>query len=145
MIHASASASSPTLSRDTHETTIASASAPSVTAPRLTGRGSRAQPSGTPARSPSLDSDRQHREQDHGDDRQPEVLFDDRRVAEEIAEQTEAPDPQDSAGDVEREKLRIAHAADAGNERRERANDRHELREHDSLAAVHLVEVLRPE
>jgi hypothetical protein len=35
MTHASASASNPTLSRDVQESTMASANAPSVTAPKL--------------------------------------------------------------------------------------------------------------
>src|SRR5688572_20655184 len=145
MIHASASANSPTLSRDTHETMIASASAPSVTAPRLIERTSRAQAGGAPTRSPCLEADRQQRDQDHADDREPEVLLDDGRIAEEEAQKPEAPDPNDAAEDVEREKARIVHSPDAGDERRERAHDRHEAREHDGLAAVHLVEALRPQ
>src|SRR6185503_7697532 len=139
MIHASAIANSPTLSRDMHDTTTAIASATSVTAPKLIERSSWGQASGTPARSPSLEADRQQRDHDHRDDREPEVLLDDRGVAEEVAEQTEAPNPQEPARDVEREKARVAHAADTCDERRERAHDRHESREHDSLASVHLI------
>src|SRR5690606_40443710 len=47
------------------------------------------------------------------------------------------------SSDLESEEARIMHAADAGHERRERADDRHEAREHDRLAAVPFVETLR--
>src|SRR5688572_11193194 len=145
MTHASVSASSPTLSRDTHETMIASASAPSVTAPRLIERTSRDHTSASPARPPGLESERQQRDHDHADDGEPEVLLDDRRVAEEEAQEPETPHPQNAAENVEREKTRIVHAADARDERRERAHARHEAPEHDRLTAVRLVETLSPQ
>src|SRR5204863_4030206 len=72
-----------------------------------------------------------------------EVLLDDRRIAEEITEQAEPADPEYPAADVEGEEADITHAADARDERRERAYDRHETREHDGFAAVLLVEALR--
>src|SRR5262245_61442180 len=100
MIHASASASSPTLSRDVHDHTIATASAAKVTAPRLIERPSWAR--ATRANAPHLDRDGHEREHDHRDDREPEVLLDERRVAEEVAEQPEPPHPEDAAAHVER-------------------------------------------
>src|SRR5262245_4575198 len=135
MTQASAIASKPTLSRDTQETTIATASARSVMCPRVIEPSSRAHASAGAPRTPCLEGDRKQRDENHRDDREPEVLLDDRRVAEEVAEQAEAPDPQNASRDVEREEARIAHAADAGDERRERAHDRHEPREHDGLSA----------
>src|SRR5512134_3465886 len=128
MIHASASASRPTLSRDVQDSTIARASAASVTAPRLICRLSRARAGATRADAPSFERHGQQREHDHRDDREPEVLLDDGQVAEEVAEQAEAPHPENTAADVEREKPRIVHAADAGHERGERAHDRYEAR-----------------
>src|SRR5262245_22792333 len=128
MTHASAIASKPTLSRDTQETTIATASATSVTCPSVIERSSWAHTSAGAPRTPRFEGDRQQRDEDHGDDREPEVLFDDGRIAEEVAEQPEAPDPQDAARNVERKEAWIAHAPDAGDERRERAHDRHEPR-----------------
>ena len=59
MIHASASASSPTLSRDVQESTMASTSAPSVTAPRLIERSSWAGARAVAPHAPSLEDDRQ--------------------------------------------------------------------------------------
>src|SRR5262249_29131496 len=47
------------------------------------------------------------------------------------------------ADDVERKEARVAHLADAGDERREGANDGHEARDDDGLSAVALVEILR--
>src|SRR6185503_6554940 len=85
------------------------------------------------------------RDQDDSDGNETEILFDERDGAGEVAEQTEAPDPQEPSGYVEREKARVAHAPDARDERRECAHDRHEPGEDDGLAAVHLVEALRPQ
>src|SRR5690606_37024887 len=95
------------------------------------------------ARPPGFDDQGHQRDRDHADDREAEVLLHDRLIAEEVAEQTETPDPKNSAADVEREKSRIAHASHSGDERRERAHDRHEPREHHGLAAVLLIEPLR--
>src|SRR5215204_6012382 len=128
MNHASASASRPTLSREVHDSTIATASAASVTAPRLIARFScaGAGAGALHARAIELDGERQQRDQDDADGHEAEVLFDERNGAREIPEQPEAPDPEDAAGDVEREKPRITHAADARDERGERPHDRHE-------------------
>ena len=54
-------------------------------------------------------------------------------------------DPADGADHVEGEKAPVPHLTDAGDERRERANDRHEARDDDRLTAVALVELLRSE
>src|SRR5688572_2459787 len=143
MTQASASASSPTLSREMQETMIASASAASVTAPRLNETFSCADACALHSRAPNLEGERQHGDHDDADGHQTEIFLDERNVSREVAQQTEAPHPQDAAADVEREEARIVHATDARDERRKRAHDRHEPREHDCLAAVHLVEALR--
>ena len=85
---------------------------------------------------------RQHRYDDDQDRHDAEVLLDDRHVAEQVAAPQEQRDPGDAAGEVVRGEARAPHAADAGDERRERADDRNEARQHDGLAAVLLVERL---
>ena len=52
-------------------------------------------------------------------------------------------DPADAAEDVERQEAAVVHLADAGDDGRERAHERHEARDDDRLAAVALVELLR--
>ena len=54
-----------------------------------------------------------------------------------------AADPEDGADDVVGGELPVAHLADAGDDRRERPQDRHELRQDDRLAAVPLVVLVR--
>ena len=71
------------------------------------------------------------------------MLLDDGDVAEEISHQDQRGNPQQGAEDAEREKPQIIHAADARHERRERAEDRHEARDDDRLAAVLFVKLVR--
>ena len=61
--------------------------------------------------------------------------------AEEVAEAGDADGPEEPADDVVGEEGAVVHLADAGEDRRERAHDRHEAGEHDRLGAV-LVEEL---
>src|SRR5688572_9312002 len=142
MTQASASASRPTLSRDVQLKMIASASAASVTAPRLMRPSSGARAGAIRPQTPCFDGDWHERDHDHADDREAEVLLDDRLIAEEVTKQAEAPDPEDTAADVEREETRIVHAPNSRDERSERAHDRYETSEHDRLAAVPFVKVL---
>ena len=59
------------------------------------------------------------------------------------AEQRDAGTPQDAADDVEDEERAVLHAADAGDDRRERPHDRHEAGQHEGLGAVLLEELVR--
>src|SRR5439155_16908319 len=61
-----------------------------------------------------------------------------------VAAQQKDQDPSCSADNVETEKSPIFHSADARHEGRERANDRDEASQNAGLAAVLLVEELRP-
>src|ERR1044072_690404 len=126
MPQASEIASRPTFKRAVQLSTIASASAPSVIAPKLTvlasplprtrgassrTRASRGRPVARAPRSPDLDDDRQNGNDAHADDCEPEVLLHDRLIAEEVAEQAEAPHPREPAADVESEEPPVEHPA----------------------------------
>ena len=77
-----------------------------------------------------------------------EELLDDLELAEPVSEQRQADTPDDGAQDVEEREHRVAHPRGTGGQRRERAHDRHEPRDHDGEWAtlfeegVGLVEVL---
>ena len=71
------------------------------------------------------------------------LLLHDRQSAEEVAAEQERSTQATAADDVVDGERRVGHRADAGDERRERADDRHEAREDDRLAAVLLVELVR--
>src|SRR5262245_21170367 len=90
-----------------------------------------------------LDYPGEDREDDDHRDHQMDVAVDVRHgVAERKAEERHAPDPQHPADDVEGDEPAVGHRPDAGDDRRERADDRHEAREDDRLAAVAVVKVL---
>src|SRR6187397_2573343 len=72
-----------------------------------------------------------------------QVVLDERDVAEIVAAVDEKRNPQHAAAEAVHYEVKIAHAADARHERRERADYGHEAREHDGLAAVLFVELLR--
>ena len=64
-------------------------------------------------------------------------------LPEEVAAQRHRGDPADAARDVEQRELPVAHARHAGDDRHEGADERHEARDDDRLAAVLLVEGVR--
>ena len=98
--------------------------------------------SGAPRFPPVVDArhDRQH---DHHDDHQLDVLIDAGNVAtEKISGEEHAPDPENAAEHIERGEPGVVHSGRARHDRHERADDGHESRYHDGLAAVTLVEVV---
>src|SRR5687768_14227783 len=84
----------------------------------------------------------QDAEEDDGEDDVMEVPLHDRLVAENVSSRDEQDDPGDGTDHVESEEARVRHLADTGDERRERAYDRHEARDDDGLATIALVERL---
>jgi hypothetical protein len=92
------------------------------------------------ARLPPLDEDRQHRDEDNGDDDELEVFLHKGDVAEEETREGEQKHPNDPTDEVVRDKVAIRHASDARHEGREGADDGHETGEEDGLAAVLLEE-----
>ena len=86
---------------------------------------------------------RQDREHDYREYHEREVLLHRRQPAEEVPREHERTYPQDPADDVVSDEFAIAHRADSCDERREGADDRHEPREDDRLAAVFLIEPVR--
>ena len=81
------------------------------------------------------DDDRQHDQR--------EVLLDERVPAEEVAGERARPHPQAPARNIERQEPAIGHPPQPGDERRERADDRHEPRHDDRLRPVALEERVR--
>ena len=63
------------------------------------------------------------------------------RAAEEVPGPRHAHHPSDAADDVVGEEAAVVHLPDTRHDRRERADDRHEPRDHDRLRAVPLVEL----
>ena len=80
---------------------------------------------------------------DDRQDHQGEVVLDERQVAEQVAGDGAEDHPGHAADDVVAHELAVAHGAQAGDERGEGADDRHESGEDDRLAAVLLVELVR--
>ena len=90
-----------------------------------------------------LDDAGQDRDDDDHHDDEREVALDHRDVAEQVAPDDEDHDPGDAADDVVEDETAVVHAADPGDERRERADDRHEPGDDDGLPAVFFVEPVR--
>jgi hypothetical protein len=81
----------------------------------------------TTTRSYDLDNRRQNGQKDDGGNDGMNVLIDIRHGgADQITRQNHAHHPQDAAGHIVRHKAPIFHLADAGDDRREGAHDRHE-------------------
>src|SRR5688572_1480579 len=91
-----------------------------------------------------LEHARQDRHEDDAEDDQREVIADGGDVAEGPAGEEAHRHPEDRPDDGVRREAPVRHAADARHEGRERAHDRHEARNDDRLAAVLLVEGVRP-
>src|SRR5689334_6542185 len=64
------------------------------------------------------------------------------RLAEGVAEENHAPDPEKPAADVVDQVARIAHSRGPGDRRAERADDGHEAGENDGLASVLFVKLV---
>ena len=92
---------------------------------------------------PRDDRGQQRQEDHHRDDVVDALLEVGDRPPEEEAGQAHRRDPQDGADDVVGGEAPVRHVGSAGDDGRERADDRHELREDDRLAAVPLVELVR--
>mmetsp|Transcript_10058 Transcript_10058/g.41722 ORF Transcript_10058/g.41722 Transcript_10058/m.41722 type:complete len:206 (-) Transcript_10058:8-625(-) len=69
-------------------------------------------------------------------------MLHDREIAEEVAHSCEETDPQRRSAYVVRRELGVLHARHARHEGREGANNGHEARQHDGLAAVLGIKVL---
>ena len=85
------------------------------------------------ARLEDLEDDRQEADADDHEDRDLEVLLDHVDLPEEVAEQRDAEGPDRAADDVELHEGAVVHPADAGRDRREGADDRHEAGQDDGL------------
>lgn len=83
-----------------------------------------------------LKGDGKERDSDDPDHNELEVLFDDFNVAEEETSAKYAPDPDESANDVEGEEAGVVHRADACDKGGESSDDRNEPSDDDRLAAV---------
>src|SRR3954464_11549737 len=86
---------------------------------------------------------RQQRHTNDAYDDEFEVLFDRRNISECIAGAHADSDPGKSRDKIEQGELRVRHRPASGDERHERANDGHELSQHNSLAAVMFEERVR--
>jgi ABC-type antimicrobial peptide transport system, permease component len=89
-----------------------------------------------------LDHDRDHRDEHDQDQDQLDVLVHELDLAEPGTEQRDARAPHHAADDVEGEEGAVLHAADAGDDRRERAHDGHEAGQHQGLRPVLLEELV---
>src|SRR5262245_25820349 len=98
-----------------------------------------------PPAPPPLDEDRQHRQENDREDNEVEVALHPGSRAEEVAGDEEERYPGDAAREIEDPETSIRHAADAGHERREGADNRHEARQHNRLAAMLLIKPMRPQ
>src|SRR5581483_4307936 len=99
---------------------------------------------GPDPRLPPFDTDRQDREHDDDADDDVDVLVDvGDRLPEQVAGPGQPRHPPDASEDVVEEEPAVLHPADAGDHRRERADDRDEPGEDDGLAPVALVELAR--
>src|SRR6266511_3273714 len=99
-----------------------------------------------PARADSAYHSRHYRDQHYQNDDYLDVLVDAGNIpAKKITGENHAPDPCHRADDAEGEKCAVGHLRDAGDDGRECAYDRHELRENYRKASVPLVELVRPD
>jgi hypothetical protein len=88
---------------------------------------------------------RNQRNQDDADDHQAQVLLDPGQIGEKITGQRQGHHPADGPEQVEKQKTRVVHRPDAGNERREGAQQGQKTGNHQRLAAVPFVEKPRLE
>src|SRR3954469_2329886 len=76
----------------------------------------------------SSDETRQNRDENDEDHHYLDVLVDARNIAaKKVSDPEHAPDPEYRTEDVECDELSELHSSDAGDHRRKRADDRHEL------------------
>lgn len=86
------------------------------------------------------DQQRQHGNNDNGDDHQRQVLFYPLQIAEEVPGQTEGNYPSGGAGQIEESEARISHGADTGDEGSEGAKNGQKARNNQGFSAVFLIE-----
>src|SRR5665811_1046729 len=82
--------------------------------------------------------------QDHAQDNQGKVVFNDRNIAKEVTRQRQAAYPREAAQCAEQHEQSVTHQAYAGNKGCKGANDGHESRKKDRLSTMFFIKDMGP-